>query len=175
MGTFDIDKITIETFILGMLFLMSFFEGMASKKRRYVVSSILLASALACVSNSKYWVVANMFLIGVQVWLNYVIDSAWVKGVGIYRGVTNDCVRTTCAYEINVKKGVQYILVRLSGGKIFYYDSTEEFLENWEINPDFFELYCLLGLVTSATPSEKQTDNLIEKIKRLILPDKQDC
>ena len=174
MGTFDIDKITIETFILGILFLMSFFEGMASKKDRYIVSSILLAGVLACVSNSKYWVIANMLLIGVQVWLNHVVDSTWVKGVGIYRGATNEWVRATCAYEINVKRGIQYILVRLNGGKVFYYDSTQEFLENWEINPDFFELYCLLGLATSVTSSEKQTDNLIGKIKRLILPKKED-
>lgn len=175
MNIFDINKITIETFIFGMLFLVSFFEGMASKKDRYIITSTVLAGILACVSDSKYWTVANMILIGVQVWLNYIIDSTWVKGVGIYRGAANDYIRITCAYEINIKKGSQYILVRLKGGKIFYYDSTEEFLENWEINPDFFELYCLLGLATSATSSEKQTDNLIGKIKRLILPKKQDC
>ena len=174
MSAFDVNKVTVETFILGMLFLVSFFEGMASKKDRYIITSTVLAGILACVGDSKYWVVANMILIGVQVWLNYIIDSTWVKGAGIYRGAANDCVRATCAYEISVKKGSQYILVRLNGGKIFYYDSTEEFLENWEINPDFFELYCLLGLATSATSSEKQTDNLFEKIKRLILPKKED-
>lgn len=125
--------------LLGFVFIVVFLQGTAEREEKYLFVNCGVGALISGCLKGGFPALCWL-LIGLQALSVIRGDVSWKKGSAIYRGgVDFDLIRGR-SYEIKVKSGEEYLLVKIKNGRVLYYDGVDDLLSSWDIGEGLQEI-----------------------------------
>lgn len=133
-----IDWLDLAKTLLMLGMMTVFVKGISSRDNRWLYVNYVFAFFEIIFLNTFVAYASIFGLLLIQNAFLFKEDSYWKEGVVTFIGDTDPYRTNGNAYKIQMRYGIRYLIVQMKNGKAYYYEDSEQFYNDWNLEPGAF-------------------------------------